>query len=222
MAKNRVVHRCRDCGATTPRWAGRCPTCDAWNSLDEEVEEPVAGGRAAAATIRPAATATPLDAVDIAALAPISTGVAELDRVLGGGLVPGSVTLVGGEPGIGKSTLVLQALAHRSGGVGHDRALLVTAEESRAQVRARAERLGALAPDLWLLPETALDVVVARMEAVHPAVVAVDSIQTLHDPALDGAPGSVGQVRECAHKLVRLAKDTGTTVLLVGHVTKDG
>jgi len=148
------------------------------------------------------------------------TGIGELDRVLGGGLVDGSVTLVGGEPGIGKSTLLLQALA-RMASAGR-RCLLVTAEESAQQVRARAERLGAVEPELYLLSETALPHIVAAIDELAPAVVVVDSIQTIFDPSLGSAPGSVAQVRDCAHRLVREAKARGTAVVLVGHVTKDG
>jgi DNA repair protein RadA/Sms len=148
------------------------------------------------------------------------TGLPELDRVLGGGLVPGSVTLVGGEPGIGKSTLLLQALARLA--AGGERCLLVSAEESAQQVALRAERLEAVAADLWLVAETELDAVLAHVDEVAPAVLVVDSIQAVHDPELASAPGSVAQVRECAHRLVRLAKERGVTTVLVGHVTKDG
>lgn len=158
--------------------------------------------------------------VDIEAWAPLPTGVAELDRVLQGGLVPGSVTLVGGEPGIGKSTLLLQALVGlaRSG----QRCLYVTAEESAEQVRIRAERLDALAPDLWLVADTLLPHIQGHLDTVAPSVVVIDSIQTVSEPQLSSAPGSVAQVRECAHRLVREAKDRGAAVLLVGHVTKEG
>ncbi|MGH9180770.1 MAG: DNA repair protein RadA, partial [Acidimicrobiales bacterium] len=154
------------------------------------------------------------------ATARLPTGVGELDRVLAGGLVPGSVTLVGGEPGIGKSTLLLQALAGvaRSG----QRALLVSGEESASQVRLRAERLEALSPRLWLVPETSLPGVVAAVDQVDPAAVVVDSIQTILDPELDSGPGSVTQVRHCAHRLVALARQRGLAMVLVGQVTKDG
>ena len=158
--------------------------------------------------------------VDTSAAARMPTGVAELDRVLAGGLVPGSVTLVGGEPGIGKSTLLLQALAGlaRAGG----RALLVSGEESASQVRLRAERLEALSPRLWLVPETSLPGVVAAVDQVHPTVVVVDSIQTIVDPELEPGPGSVTQVRHCASRLVALARERGVALVLAGQVTKDG
>jgi DNA repair protein RadA/Sms len=164
--------------------------------------------------------AMPILEVDAAQTEPNPTGVGELDRVLGGGLVPGSVTLVGGEPGIGKSTLVIQALA----GLARQgrRCLLVTAEESRQQVRARAERVGALHADLWLLAETSLPALLGRADEVRPAVLALDSVQTVYDPALESAPGSVAQVREGAHRLVEVAKRARMAVVLVGHVTKDG
>ena len=162
----------------------------------------------------------PISEVDVAAWRPTPTGIAELDRVLGGGLVPGSVTLVGGEPGIGKSTLLLQALAAMAG-AGH-RVPAVSAEESAQQVRLRAERLGALHPRLWLLSETELPAILAALDEVAPAVVVIDSIQTVFDPDLSSAPGSVTQVRECAHRLVRVAKERDLAVVLVGHVTKDG
>ena len=224
MVKVRTVHRCSDCGAAFPKWAGRCTVCGEWNSLVEEVEvaEPAARARSASAAARSAAVepAVPIADVDLAAWATGSTGLPELDRVLGGGLVPGSVTLVGGEPGIGKSTLLLQLL----GAVASQgrRALLITGEESAQQVRLRAERLGALQSNLWLAAETSMPLVLAHLAAVRPEVVVIDSIQTMTDPELQSAPGSVTQVRECAHALVRVAKDHGIAVLLVGHVTKDG
>ncbi|MEY2432626.1 MAG: hypothetical protein QOC92_2351 [Acidimicrobiaceae bacterium] len=164
--------------------------------------------------------AVPVYEVDMAEWEARPTGISELDRVLSGGLVPGSVTVLGGEPGVGKSTLLTQvaaAMAHAGG-----RVLYVSAEESSQQVRLRAERLDALAPRLWLASETNLPHVVAHLDAVRPDVVIIDSIQTVHDPELGSAPGSVVQVRECAHRLVREAKQRGIAMVLVGHVTKDG
>ncbi|MDQ3573790.1 MAG: DNA repair protein RadA [Actinomycetota bacterium] len=211
MTKLRTVHRCTECGGASPRWAGRCGSCGHWNTLVEEAS----GARLGAAD-----RAVPLCDVDMTAWAAQPTGVAELDRVLGGGLVPGSATLVGGEPGIGKSTLLLQALSSlaRRG----SRCLLASAEESKQQVRLRAERLGAVSPALWLLAESSLPAIVAAVEDVDPRVVVVDSIQTVSDPEVGSAPGSVAQVRECAHRLVREAKERGVAIVLVGHVTKDG
>ncbi|MEO7556040.1 MAG: DNA repair protein RadA, partial [Acidimicrobiales bacterium] len=162
----------------------------------------------------------PIGEVDVGAYVARPTGVAELDRVLGGGLVPGSVTLVGGEPGVGKSTLLTQLAA--SVAADGRRALYVSAEESAQQVRLRAERLGPLTPLLWLASETSLPHIVAHLDQVQPEVVVIDSIQTVHDPELGSAPGTVAQVRECAHRLVREAKARGIVVLLVGHFTKDG
>ncbi|MGH9085689.1 MAG: DNA repair protein RadA [Acidimicrobiales bacterium] len=223
MARPKTVYRCHECGAAEPKWAGRCPGCAAWNSLVEEVERPVAAGRdgslGGGAGGTPS-TPRPIAEVDMAAWAPSPTGVAELDRVLQGGLVPGSVTLIGGEPGIGKSTLLLQSLAGLA--TTGRRCLYVTAEESAQQVRRRAERLGALPQDLWLVAETALPALLEHAAAVEPHVLAVDSIQTVFDPALASAPGSVAQVRECAHRLVRASKELGMATILVGHVTKDG
>jgi DNA repair protein RadA/Sms len=223
MARAKTVYRCHECGAAEPKWAGRCPACSAWNSLVEEVERSAVAGRDGSlggGAGGPAAAPLPIAQVDMAAWAPSATGVEELDRVLQGGLVPGSVTLVGGEPGIGKSTLLLQALAGLAA-TGR-RCLYVTAEESAQQVRRRAERVGALPPDLWLVAETCLPEVLHHAAVVEPHVLAVDSIQTVYDPALASAPGSVAQVRECAHRLVRASKDASMATVLVGHVTKDG
>ena len=210
------MFRCQECGTGVPKWAGRCPGCGSWNTLVEEIEVP----QTAASVSGPTDRAVPISEVDTAEWATRPTGLAELDRVLGGGLVPGSVTLLGGEPGIGKSTLLLQVLAAVA--AGGSRCLLVSAEESKQQVRLRAERLGATSADLWLLSETVLPAVVAAIDEVKPDLLVVDSIQTVHDPELGSAPGTVGQVRECAAQLVRLAKERGLATMLVGHVTKEG
>jgi DNA repair protein RadA/Sms len=201
---------------SAPRWQGRCPGCGDWNTL---VEERIESSRTAA-TAAVDEPARPITQIDVTAWATLSTGVSELDRVLGGGLVPGSVTLLGGEPGIGKSTLLTQVAANVASCGG--RALYVSAEESAHQVHQRAERLGALVPDLGLAAETSLPQLLAHLDQVRPSVVVIDSIQTVHDPELASAPGSVGQVRECAHRLVQEAKRRDLAVLLVGHVTKDG
>ena len=216
MTRLRIVHRCGDCGAEHAKWAGRCASCGAWNSLIEDVEAaPAVSGPGAA--VGPAPASTPI--VDVSPLEgrPRSTGLAEVDRVLSGGLVPGSVTLLGGEPGIGKSTLLLQLLAG-SGAAS----LYVTAEESAQQVRLRAERLGALAPKLSLLAETSLPRIRAAIAAQQPELVIIDSIQAVSDPDLGSGPGSVTQVRGCAQQLVADAKQLGVTIILVGHVTKEG
>lgn len=219
VTKLRTVHRCTECGAASPRWSGKCTACGAWNTLVEEVDEvrpSVSLSALAAGADRPVRMAE----VDLSEWAPVPTGIDEFDRVLGGGLVPGSATVVGGEPGIGKSTLLLQALSALA--ARGSRCLLVTAEESKQQVRMRADRLGARHPGLWLVAETSLPGILAAIDEVGPDVVVVDSIQTVYDPELGSAPGSVAQVRECAHQLVRRAKERCTTTVLVGHVTKEG
>jgi DNA repair protein RadA/Sms len=203
-------HRCTECGTVHPKWAGRCPSCEAWNALVEE-------GPARRASPIPARPITEVVAGDAR---PVPTGLPELDRVLGGGLVPGSVTVVGGEPGIGKSTLLLQVAAARAH-TGNP-VLYVSGEESGAQVRDRATRLGAMESALWLLSETQVGAVVSAMDAVAPVLVVVDSIQTLVDPEVASSPGSVTQVRETAHRLVQEARRRGVAVVLIGHVTKDG
>ena len=221
MPKLRTVYRCQECGTASPKWVGRCPGCGEWSSLVEEVEEEVRPATAAAAAKgTDADRPVPIADVDAGEWDHRPTGVAEVDRVLGGGLVPGSVTLLGGEPGIGKSTLLLQVLAAVAA-TGR-RTLLVSGEESKQQVRLRAERLGALDPTLLLQSETVLPHVVAAIDETGADLVVVDSIQTVFDPDLGSAPGSVAQVRECAAQLVRLAKQRGTTIVLVGHVTKEG
>ncbi|MDR7482961.1 MAG: DNA repair protein RadA [Armatimonadota bacterium] len=214
MERTRFV--CQACGHTSAKWLGRCPGCGEWNTLAEEVV------RAAGRGTRPPAAAEPVSvaAVDLVQEARTPSGLAEFDRVLGGGVVAGSVVLVGGDPGVGKSTL-LTLIAHRL--TRADRPVLyVTAEESARQTRLRAERLGALAPELLLLAETDLDAIAETVRRVRPAALIVDSIQTVYRGDVASAPGSVAQVRECAASLVRLAKDEGIATFLVGHVTKEG
>jgi DNA repair protein RadA/Sms len=215
MASNRakVVHVCSECGTAHPKWAGRCSACGDWNTLVEDVE--IETDVPVAASSRPG----PARIGDVRAEHgdPVPTSIPELDRVLGGGLVAGSVTLLGGEPGIGKSTLLLQLLAAWRGPT-----LYVTAEESAHQVTRRAQRLGATRDDLWLQAETSLPHILDAIERVRPDLVVIDSIQTVADHALGSLPGSVGQVRGCAQRLVDTAKSSGTSIVLVGHVTKDG
>lgn len=212
MAKVKVEHVCTECGTAHPKWAGQCSACGEWNTLVEEVVS-----REAPLIPRAGATLQQIADVDPHVSRPQPSGIGELDRVLGGGVVPGSVTLLGGEPGVGKSTLLLQLLARWPG-----KALYVTAEESAQQVRMRAERLGAVRADLWLLAETSLPHVLAAIDELRPDLVVIDSIQTVHDPAIGSPPGSVTQVRDCAHQLVAVAKQRNLPVVLVGHVTKDG
>lgn len=216
MSKLRLVYRCSECATNYPQWAGRCPSCEAWNSMVEDVEGPEPD-LAKLISASPAAAPMPIAEVDTLVGGPRSTGIDELDRVLGGGLVPGSVSLLGGEPGIGKSTLLLQLAA-----AWPTRTLYVSAEESAQQVRLRAERLGAVGPNLWLLAETSLPHVVAALDTVQPHLVIIDSIQSVADPDLGSAPGSVVQVRGCTHRLVAEAKARAVPMVLVGHVTKDG
>lgn len=216
MAAPKSIYRCRECGATSPKWTGQCSSCDAWNTIDEE-----AAGRASVpSSMAPASPAVSIIEVSGDDATPIPTGVPEVDRVLGGGLVAGSVTLLGGEPGVGKSTLLLQVSAApaRSGRT----VLYVSAEESATQVRRRAERLGALESELYLASETSLPHVLGHIEALSPDIVVIDSIQALFDPELASAPGSVGQVRHCAHRLVSMSKERDIATVLVGHVTKEG
>ena len=223
MVKLRTVYRCTDCGVALPKWAGRCGACGAWNSLVEDVEVLAPNSAvefvslSSGMALVPPGEPKPINALDAKLSIPQPSGLEELDRVLGGGLVPGSVTLLGGEPGIGKSTLLLQLLA-----AWPTKTLYVTAEESAQQVRLRAERLGAIKPDLWLVAEMSLTNIIAAIESVNPQLVIIDSIQAIADPQLNSAPGSVAQVRGCAHRLVQEAKARDLPIVLVGHVTKDG
>jgi DNA repair protein RadA/Sms len=219
MARTKTVYRCSECGATEPKWAGRCNGCESWGTLVEELDGP-ASSLGSLAVLAPTRPPVPIAEVDPTSFVARSTGVAELDRVLGGGLVPGSVTLLGGEPGIGKSTLLLQVAAEVA--AAGARVLYLSGEESAQQIRLRAERLGALHPSLWLATEVAMPQVVGAIDEVAPDLVIVDSVQTLLDPQLASTPGSVAQVRECANRLVQEAKRRGCAVVLVGHVTKEG
>jgi len=214
MAKVVVQFSCSECGATTGRWLGRCPGCGAFGTLVEELH-----GRDGQPAGGAARMPQRLGDVQVAEAARLATGVPELDRVLGGGLVPASLVLLGGEPGVGKSTLLLSALGAVARS-GRD-ALLVTGEESVAQVRLRAERLGGT-DEVRILAETELDAVCATLEREKPAVCVIDSVQTLYAGELGSAPGSVAQVREAASRLLRVAKQSGVATVLVGHVTKDG
>jgi len=222
--KARTVYRCTDCGAEHAKWAGRCDTCGEWNTLAEEVggrrEDGGARSRSRARGKGPVADTPKLRDVVGSESPRWKTGLAEFDFALGGGIVPGSMVLVGGEPGIGKSTLLLQVAARlqQSG----RRALYASGEESPLQVRMRSDRLEESAGDVELLSETNLEILLATAAARRPDALVVDSIQTVYTSELEGAPGNVGQVRECASRLMRFAKDTGTAVLVVGHVTKGG
>jgi len=222
MPRPTTVHVCSACGAEAPRWLGQCPGCGEWNTLVEEQRAAPAKGRGGggAATQGRAAKPVPLSQVQAVRHVRHTTGIKELDRVLGGGLVPGSLVLIGGSPGIGKSTLTSMALGNLQG--AGKRTLYVSGEESAAQIRLRAERLPGAALEVPTLAETDLDIVLATLEAERPEVCVIDSVQTLHAADLTGAAGSVGQVREVADRITRLAKARDIAVLLVGHVTKEG
>ena len=224
MPRPATLHVCSDCAHASPRWHGQCPGCGAWNTLVEERAPAAvgrgAGGRSGGRAGAPAGRPVPLREVRAEAMARLPTGLGELDRVLGGGLVPGSLVLLGGSPGIGKSTLTAMALGHLE--TAGRRTLYVSGEESPAQIRLRAARLGEGALDVPVLAETDLATVLATLEAERPDVCVIDSVQTLNDPQLTGAPGSVGQVREVAGAIARIAKAQDTAVVLVGHVTKEG
>lgn len=217
MAKIRSSFVCQLCGVASSKWQGQCPGCGEWNTLQEGVAETAASTRfqslAADGAIRQ------LSDVEAAEIPRIATGMAELDRVLGGGLVPGGVVLIGGDPGIGKSTLLLQAMTLLA---AERPVLYVSGEESPQQIALRAKRLGLPAGKVALYAEIGLDKILLALEKVGPQVAVIDSIQTVYSEALTSAPGSVAQVRECAAQLTRYAKRTGTTIFLVGHVTKDG
>ena len=220
MGSSKTVYHCSACGAESPKWAGQCPGCGEWNTLVEQLSTAVSGSsNHRFAGIAPSSSVHILSEVDINELKKMSTSSVELDRVLGGGLVPGSVILIGGDPGIGKSTLLLQylsAISHLSS------VLYVSGEESIEQIALRARRLALSSDQLGVMAENRLDVVLQTATGKSPSILVADSIQTFYSEALTSAPGSVSQVRECAARLVRYAKQSGCCVILVGHVTKEG
>ena len=219
MAKSKSIYTCTECGGQAVKWQGQCPHCTAWNTLVESVaERAVAGGNRFSA-LAGSGKLQRLSEVATREETRVATGVAEFDRVLGGGLVAGAVVLIGGDPGIGKSTLMLQALCAM--GANH-KVLYVSGEESAQQIALRARRLALDAAALHQIAEINLEKILALLQAEKPAVAVIDSIQTLYSEVLQSAPGSVAQVRECAAQLTRLAKSSGITVILVGHVTKEG
>jgi DNA repair protein RadA/Sms len=221
MAKEKTVFICSECGGSSPKWLGKCPSCNAWNTLIESLPQALEGAvKNRFASLAKTADVSVLSDIEASDFERTATGHAELDRVLGGGIVEGGVVLIGGDPGIGKSTLLLQALdsLQRSG----KDTLYVTGEESGAQVALRARRLGLEGSQVRVLPEIGLEKILATLAEQQPDVAVIDSIQTVYSEQLTSAPGSVAQVRECAAHLTRAAKATGVCIVLVGHVTKEG
>jgi DNA repair protein RadA/Sms len=217
LAKPKTQYVCSECGGASPKWQGQCPHCNAWNTLEEARVEPAAAHRYA--PLAPSAEVQTLGDIAASELPRASTGVEEFDRVLGGGIVPGGVVLIGGDPGIGKSTLLLQALAAMSVRM---KVLYVSGEESAPQVALRARRLGLDSSRVRLMAEIALERILTALTTEKPGIAVIDSIQTLYSRELQSAPGSVAQVRECAAQLTRAAKQSGVSLVLVGHVTKEG
>ena len=220
MAKAKTVYICSECGHEAMKWLGKCPDCGSWNTLQEETRAPAAEEKKVKRAPGVGAEALPIGEVPDEATERMPSGIFELDRVLGGGVVEGSMVLVGGDPGIGKSTLLTQMSANvsRRG----DRVLYVSGEESMRQIKLRANRLGANESGFYVLAENDVSIIEERMRSVSPAVMVVDSIQTMYRTDISSAPGSVSQVRECTAHLMRLAKTSGCAMFLVGHVTKEG
>ena len=219
MAKSKTVYYCSECGNETPKWQGRCAACGAWNTLVEHVEKPVAAGRARSAPVGISRTPQKLSQVISNDEIRFTTGMGELDRVLGGGAVAGSLVLVGGAPGIGKSTLLLQICKSLCDGRS---VLYVSGEESEKQLKMRAERIGTNSDDLYILSETSLSDILDAVNSTQPDILIVDSVQTLYREENDSAPGSVSQVKDCTMALMQLSKSDGITVFVVGHINKDG
>ena len=220
MAKDKTQYTCNECGGTSAKWLGKCPHCNAWNTLIETVAESTVPARNRFASLAKTAEVATLADIEATDVQRTPTGIGELDRVLGGGIVEGGVVLIGGDPGIGKSTLLLQALdsLQRSG----QKTLYVTGEESGAQVALRSRRLGLDGSQVSVLAEIQLEKILATLAHTQPAIAVIDSIQTVYSEQLTSAPGSVAQLRECAAHLTRAAKASGTAIVLVGHVTKEG
>jgi DNA repair protein RadA/Sms len=221
MAKAKTIYSCTECGASEPKWQGQCPSCMAWNTLVESIEETPTTNRYANKFegLAQSSTLQKLSSIKAADIARQPTGISEFDRVLGGGLVEGGVVLIGGDPGIGKSTLLLQVLCHLG---KSSQEIYVSGEESPQQIAMRAKRLSLDASEVELLAEINLEKILATLQTHKPNIAVIDSIQTVYSEALQSAPGSVAQVRECSAQLTRIAKQLGITVILVGHVTKDG
>ena len=219
MAKAKTVFFCTNCGNETPKWMGRCPGCGAFNTMEEHIEKPVAAGKTKAAPVGMSRRPQRIREVTSDGETRFSTGMGELDRVLGGGAVVGSLVLVGGAPGIGKSTLLLQICNSLCKG---RRVLYVSGEESERQLKLRAERLGVSPEELYILSETRLSDIVEAADEMKPDILIVDSIQTLYNEENDSSPGSVSQVKDCTMTMMQLSKSQGITVFVVGHINKDG
>ena len=219
MAKVKTVFYCTNCGNETPKWQGRCSACGEWNTIEEHIEKPVAAGKAKSAPVGMSRKAQKLSQVDSSHEIRFSTGMGELDRVLGGGAVAGSLVLVGGAPGIGKSTLLLQICNSLCAG---RRVLYVSGEESERQLKLRAVRLGVAPEELYILSETRLSDILSSVEETKPDILIVDSIQTLYNEENDSSPGSVSQVKDCTMSMMNISKSQGITVFVVGHINKDG
>ena len=219
MAKTKTVFYCTACGNETPKWQGRCPACGAWNTMEEHIEKPVAAGKAKSAPVGQSRRPQRIQEVDCDAEIRFSTGMGELNRVLGGGAVAGSLVLVGGAPGIGKSTLLLQICAQLCAG---RKVLYVSGEESARQLKLRAQRLGVAPEELYILSETRLSDILEAVEEMKPDILIADSIQTLYNEENESSPGSVSQVKDCTMSLMHLSKSQGITVFVVGHINKDG
>ena len=217
--KRKTVYCCSECGNETSNWAGRCPACGAWNTLQEVTIEPGSGKKSAVNARAAAGKAKPLSELDTSEEIRFATGISEFDRVLGGGAVAGSLVLVGGAPGIGKSTLLLQMCA--SAGVGR-KILYVTGEESQRQLKLRAMRLGVDGENIYVLAETDIDSIIAAIDELKPDIAIIDSVQTVSDSGVASAPGSITQVRECTMRIMRVTKEKGLTVFVVGHINKEG
>ena len=226
MVKSKTVYVCSECGMDSPKWVGRCPSCGAWNTMKEMTIRPetnsVSNDRQARQALagigQHSPSPIPLSQVSATEEPRITTTDFELDRVLGGGLVPGSMTLIGGEPGIGKSTLLLQTILHMKG----RRILYVSGEESERQIKLRADRISNDAGDVLLLCETRLEQIFTHIKNVRPELIVIDSIQTMSVENVESSPGTITQIRECAASLLKYAKESGVPVILVGHITKDG
>ena len=217
--KRKTVYCCAECGNETSNWAGRCPACGAWNTLQEVTIEPGSGKKSAVNARTAAGKAKPLSELDTSEEIRFATGISEFDRVLGGGAVAGSLVLVGGAPGIGKSTLLLQMCA--SAGTGR-KILYVTGEESQRQLKLRAMRLGVDGENIYVLAETDIDSIIAAIDELKPDIAIIDSVQTVSDSGVASAPGSITQVRECTMRIMRVTKEKGLTVFVVGHINKEG